>query len=192
MCLFCCSADIILILLAILFPPLPVWIKRGICSVDSLINIALCMLGFIPGLLHSWYIIARFPEEPFIESTDLESQDYSSRHQSAPGFTTFYSRQQFVYSPIPQQVPIVFSPNSPAPAAQAPLQTGVYPPAASVPAQPAHVDDSATGLSANDTVPSNRDAVAGNSDTVPPPYEEIDSSSTAEPRLDNKVQRDDY
>jgi uncharacterized membrane protein YqaE (UPF0057 family) len=51
MCLFCCSADIILILLAILFPPLPVWIKRGICSADSLINIALCMLGFIPGLL---------------------------------------------------------------------------------------------------------------------------------------------
>ncbi|KAK9373540.1 uncharacterized protein V1513DRAFT_426551 [Lipomyces chichibuensis] len=184
MCLFCCSADIILILLAILFPPLPVWIKRGICSVDSLINIALCMLGFIPGLLHSWYIIARFPEEPFIESTDLESQDYSRRHQSAPGFTTFYSRQQFVYSPIPQQVPNVFSHNSPAPAAQAQQQTGVYPPAASVPVQPAHVD-SAAG-------PSNSDAVADNSDTVPPPYEEINSSSTPELHLDNKVQRDDY
>ncbi|KAK9385799.1 hypothetical protein V1515DRAFT_212612 [Lipomyces mesembrius] len=191
MCLFCCSADIILILLAILFPPLPVWIKRGICSADSLINIALCMLGFIPGLLHSWYIIARFPEEPFIESTDLESQDYSRRHQSAPGFTTFYGRQQFVYSPIPQQVPTVFSHNSPTPA-QAPQQSGFYPPAASVPAQPAQVDDSAPGPTVNDAVPSNSDAVAGNSDTVPPPYEEIDSASTPELRLDNKVQRDEY
>ncbi|KAK9430165.1 hypothetical protein V1505DRAFT_371914 [Lipomyces doorenjongii] len=191
MCLFCCSADVILILLAILFPPLPVWIKRGICSADSLINIALCMLGFIPGLLHSWYIIARFPEEPFIESTDLESQDYSHRHQSAPGFTTFYSRQQFVYSPIPQQVPTAFSRNSPTPA-QAPQQSGVYPPAASVPVQPAH-GDTATGPTVNDTVPSNSDAVAGNSDdTVPPPYEQIDSASTPELRLDNKVQQDDY
>ena len=57
-----CSADIFLGLLAILFPPLPVWVKRGICSADSLINILLCMLGFLPGLLHAWYIIANYPE----------------------------------------------------------------------------------------------------------------------------------
>jgi hypothetical protein len=31
-----------------------VWIKRGICTADSLINIALCCLGYIPGLLHAW------------------------------------------------------------------------------------------------------------------------------------------
>lgn len=37
-----CGSDIFLGLLAILFPPLAVWVKRGICSVDSLINIALC------------------------------------------------------------------------------------------------------------------------------------------------------
>ncbi|KPM34216.1 hypothetical protein AK830_g12354 [Neonectria ditissima] len=60
-----CSADLFLAVLAILFPPLPVWVKRGICSADSLINILLCVLGFIPGLLHSWYIIAKFPEPPY-------------------------------------------------------------------------------------------------------------------------------
>lgn len=54
--LFCFSADVFLVLLAILFPPLPVWIKRGICSADSLINIALCMLGFIPGLLVRFFL----------------------------------------------------------------------------------------------------------------------------------------
>ncbi|KAK9237764.1 hypothetical protein V1525DRAFT_403281 [Lipomyces kononenkoae] len=187
MCFFCCSADVILILLAILFPPLPVWIKRGICSADSLINVALCMLGFIPGLLHSWYIIARFPEDPFIDATDLEAQEYSRRHQNAPGFTTFYSRQQFVYSPIPQQVPAGgFPRHSPAaPADQAPpqQQTGVYPPAASVPTQ---AEDFAAGPSTNGAPAQN------SSDAVPPPYEEVDSSSTPDLRKDNKVQRDDY
>ncbi|KAI0132071.1 hypothetical protein BJ170DRAFT_229526 [Xylariales sp. AK1849] len=58
-----CSADLFLGILAILFPPLPVWVKRGICSADSLINILLCMLAYLPGLLHAWYIIAKSPED---------------------------------------------------------------------------------------------------------------------------------
>ncbi|KAK4454194.1 UPF0057-domain-containing protein [Podospora aff. communis PSN243] len=60
-----CSADCFLALIAILFPPLPVWVKRGICSADSIINILLLILGYIPGLLHAWYIIAKFPEPDF-------------------------------------------------------------------------------------------------------------------------------
>jgi len=60
-----CSPDIFLGLIAILFPPLAVWVKCGICSADSLINILLCMLGFIPGLLHAWYIIAKYPENSY-------------------------------------------------------------------------------------------------------------------------------
>lgn len=58
-----CNSDTLLVIIAIIFPPLPVWIKRGLCSADSLINIALCCLGFLPGLIHSWYIIAASPEE---------------------------------------------------------------------------------------------------------------------------------
>ncbi|KAL2044441.1 hypothetical protein N7G274_003146 [Stereocaulon virgatum] len=57
-----CSSDIFLGLLAILFPPIAVWIKSGICSADSLINILLCVLGYIPGLIHAWYIISLYPE----------------------------------------------------------------------------------------------------------------------------------
>ncbi|KAF4955265.1 hypothetical protein FSARC_11897 [Fusarium sarcochroum] len=60
-----CSADFFLAFLAILFPPLPVWVKCGICSADSLINILLCCLAYIPGLLHAWYIIAKYPEPPY-------------------------------------------------------------------------------------------------------------------------------
>lgn len=40
-----------------------VWVKRGICSADSLINIALCCLGYLPGLFHAWVIILS-PEHP--------------------------------------------------------------------------------------------------------------------------------
>ncbi|KAI5843016.1 hypothetical protein DFP73DRAFT_514781 [Morchella snyderi] len=58
-----CSSDFFLGLLAILFPPLPVWVKRGICSADSIINITLCIFGFIPGLIHAWYIIMKYPEQ---------------------------------------------------------------------------------------------------------------------------------
>jgi len=60
-----CSTDLFLGLLAILFPPIAVWVKTGICSADSLINLCLCMLGFLPGLLHAWYIIAKYPESDY-------------------------------------------------------------------------------------------------------------------------------
>ncbi|KAL2176951.1 uncharacterized protein P884DRAFT_300353 [Thermothelomyces heterothallicus CBS 202.75] len=60
-----CSTDIFLGLLAVIFPPVSVWVKRGLCSADSIINILLCVLGYIPGLLHAWYIIAKYPEPPY-------------------------------------------------------------------------------------------------------------------------------
>ncbi|KAM0325866.1 hypothetical protein ACHAQA_007169 [Verticillium albo-atrum] len=69
-----CSADIFLGFLAILFPPLPVWVKRGICSADSIINILLCVLGFIPGLIHAWYIITQYPE-PAYEYDSVPQRD---------------------------------------------------------------------------------------------------------------------
>ncbi|KAF2754614.1 UPF0057-domain-containing protein [Pseudovirgaria hyperparasitica] len=58
-----CGTDIFLAILSVVFPPIGVWVKRGICSADSLINIALCVLGFLPGLLHAWYIIVSYPDE---------------------------------------------------------------------------------------------------------------------------------
>ncbi|KAF1992924.1 UPF0057-domain-containing protein [Amniculicola lignicola CBS 123094] len=57
-----CGTDCFLMLLSVLFPPIGVWVKRGICSADSIINIALCCLGFLPGLLHAWYIILQYPD----------------------------------------------------------------------------------------------------------------------------------
>jgi uncharacterized membrane protein YqaE (UPF0057 family) len=81
-----CGTDMFLMLLAVLFPPIAgkpflrrsrhprlapkltsltphtVWVKKGVCGADSLINIALCCLGVLPGLLHAWYIVLQNPE----------------------------------------------------------------------------------------------------------------------------------
>ncbi|KAH6632180.1 hypothetical protein F5144DRAFT_602926 [Chaetomium tenue] len=73
-----CSQDIFLGLLAVLFPPLAVWVKRGLCSADSIINILLLILGYIPGLLHAWYIIAKYPDPPY--DYDYEGVPQDAEH----------------------------------------------------------------------------------------------------------------
>ncbi|KAI9790030.1 MAG: hypothetical protein M1816_005644 [Peltula sp. TS41687] len=80
-----CSFDCLLYLLAILFPPLPVWVKVGICSADSVINILLCMLGFLPGLLHAWYIIAQYPDDHAAGYHHVDGGDAAER-----GNVTYY------------------------------------------------------------------------------------------------------
>ncbi|KAK5991412.1 Plasma membrane proteolipid 3 [Cladobotryum mycophilum] len=81
-----CSTDIFLGILAVLFPPLPVWVKCGLCSAESIINILLCVLGFIPGLLHSWYIIAKYPDPPY----EYESISHHDRERGGGRVTYVY------------------------------------------------------------------------------------------------------
>ncbi|KAI4205371.1 MAG: hypothetical protein LQ350_000412 [Teloschistes chrysophthalmus] len=103
----CCSTDILLALLAIIFPPLAVWIKSGICSADSLINILLSCLGFFPGLLHAWYIIAAHPDNDDPSSDGYTDLEHGQHHQQ--GHVTYYyvndSRNNSVSGPVPQGYP---------------------------------------------------------------------------------------
>ncbi|OCF72048.1 hypothetical protein I204_07312 [Kwoniella mangroviensis CBS 8886] len=50
------GSDIILILVAIIFPPLAAAMITG-CSCDLLINICLTLLGYLPGHLHAFWLI---------------------------------------------------------------------------------------------------------------------------------------
>ncbi|KAI0795691.1 hypothetical protein C8Q75DRAFT_803556 [Abortiporus biennis] len=52
------TSDVLLYFIAIFIPPLPVFFKRGLAA-DFWINILLWILGWIPGVLHAWYIISR-------------------------------------------------------------------------------------------------------------------------------------
>ncbi|KAF6756308.1 UPF0057-domain-containing protein [Ephemerocybe angulata] len=54
------TSDMCLYFLAIFIPPVPVFMKRG-CGADVLINICLWILGWIPGVIHAWWIISRPP-----------------------------------------------------------------------------------------------------------------------------------
>lgn len=98
-----------------------VWVKRGVCSADSLINIALFILGYLPGLLHAWYIIFTYPDE--YESISQNDPEYR-------GHVTYYyvqggsapARQQ---SPHPHPQPGQYGTVSSQPGAQFPgQQTG--------------------------------------------------------------------
>ncbi|ORY97613.1 putative stress response RCI peptide [Syncephalastrum racemosum] len=53
-----CS-DICKFILAVILPPLGVFSERG-CNTDLLINIGLTILGWIPGVIHAFYIILKY------------------------------------------------------------------------------------------------------------------------------------
>lgn len=50
--------DIVRIIIAILLPPLGVFLQVGL-GVDFWINILLTLLGYVPGLVHAIWIIAK-------------------------------------------------------------------------------------------------------------------------------------
>ena len=49
---------IVLIILAILLPPIAVFLKNG-AGKDLLINIVLCLLMFVPGVVHALWLVTR-------------------------------------------------------------------------------------------------------------------------------------
>ncbi|CUM62485.1 uncharacterized protein PRCAT00000035001 [Priceomyces carsonii] len=53
-----CS-DLIKLVAAVILPPLGVFLERG-CSSSLFINIILTCLGYIPGIIHAVYVIARY------------------------------------------------------------------------------------------------------------------------------------
>ncbi|KAJ9661148.1 plasma membrane proteolipid Pmp3 [Neophaeococcomyces mojaviensis] len=53
------ASDICKVILAIVLPPLGVFLERG-CNADFFINILLTILGYIPGIIHALYIILKY------------------------------------------------------------------------------------------------------------------------------------
>ncbi|KAF3907517.1 hypothetical protein AA313_de0201498 [Arthrobotrys entomopaga] len=97
-----CSADCFLAVLAVLFPPIAVWVKRGVCSADSIINIALLCLGYLPGLLHAWYIIAKYPDPYSYSYEPIEGGNQRVYYYTAT-YPSVASHSQPSYAPQRQQ-----------------------------------------------------------------------------------------
>ncbi|KAJ5121304.1 uncharacterized protein N7515_009265 [Penicillium bovifimosum] len=97
-----CSSDIFLAVLAVFFPPIAVWIKTGFCTADSFINITLTLLCFLPGLIHAWYIILKYPEQNYDEAVYEPIPGGGSRRRDLEnGNVTYY----YVSHPHPQAHP---------------------------------------------------------------------------------------
>lgn len=52
------TSDLFLIIIAIILPPLAMLIETGLGK-QFLINLVLTMIGFVPGVVHAVYVIAR-------------------------------------------------------------------------------------------------------------------------------------
>ncbi|KZO94432.1 UPF0057-domain-containing protein [Calocera viscosa TUFC12733] len=52
------TSDVLLYFIAIFLPPVAVFLKRGF-AMDFWINILLCCLAWIPGIIHAWWIITK-------------------------------------------------------------------------------------------------------------------------------------
>ncbi|KAI1423276.1 hypothetical protein F5Y12DRAFT_549518 [Xylaria sp. FL1777] len=163
-----CSSDLFLGLIAILFPPLAVWVKCGICSADSTINILLCILGYIPGLLHAWYIIAKFPDTDDYERVP---QDYESGYGGNGSGGGGRGRVTYVIVPAPHPQPNAQSqPQQQQPKHGRPVNYGTT---------------TNTGAGASSSTPSHQDEAGGSSsDRAPPTYAEAIQG-------DHKIQSDE-
>lgn len=75
----CCSScpDFLLVLLSIIFPPIAALLRRG-CGADFLINCGLTVLGYVPGLIHAWYLICKYPADEY--EMLIDDEDYPGRH----------------------------------------------------------------------------------------------------------------
>lgn len=49
---------LVLIILAIFLPPVAVFLKKG-AGKDLIINIVLCILFFLPGVIHALWVVTR-------------------------------------------------------------------------------------------------------------------------------------
>ncbi|EOA90024.1 hypothetical protein ACJQWK_07554 [Exserohilum turcicum] len=52
------TSNVLLYFLAIFLPFVTVALKEG-CGAQLLINIALCCLAWIPGIIHAWWVISQ-------------------------------------------------------------------------------------------------------------------------------------
>ncbi|KAI1749925.1 hypothetical protein F4782DRAFT_511363 [Xylaria castorea] len=159
-----CGPDLFLGVIAILFPPLAVWVKCGLCSADSVINILLCFLGYVPGLFHAWYIIAKFPDE----ADDYERVPQQDYERGQGGSRMHYV---FVQAEGPQPHPQPHSQPSQQPK-HAPVNYGTAANAGSSSSNPPDHNNEAGGSSDD------------NNDRAPPTYAEAVKG-------DHKIQSDE-
>ncbi|CDO95600.1 unnamed protein product [Kluyveromyces dobzhanskii CBS 2104] len=118
LCCVCCTvSDLILYVVAIIFPPVAVGLRSGLCSSDLLLNVLLTTFGFLPGMIHAFYYITvtsplRDPESRYFYNQGWnDGQTYGSPSSTV---TTVNRQPAGVEDPLlPRtQVPVTYEPTS--------------------------------------------------------------------------------
>jgi uncharacterized membrane protein YqaE (UPF0057 family) len=168
------TSDTLLAVLAIFLPPFPVLIKRGF-SLDLLLNVFLSFLAYLPGLIHSWYIIVKYKDDGIPGVSNVFSFSGTGDAGAPPAAASRAGYQQ-----IPEENVSSSFQNSPR------LESGLYQAPESVAPPQQNSDykqpaDSATGGdSSSHGAPSN----------APPAYEGSTTLARGPPAIpgDNKIQ----
>lgn len=79
-------SDIIKIIIAVILPPLGVFLERG-CGSDLLINILLTILGYIPGIIHALYVSNHCSASSRYHHFDQQPRPASSDTNTNPSLT---------------------------------------------------------------------------------------------------------
>ncbi|CAI7356624.1 CPS_collapsed_G0029410.mRNA.1.CDS.1 [Saccharomyces cerevisiae] len=90
--------DLLLIVLAMFFPPAAVWKRKGSCDKDTLLNFFLFLLFYFPGVIHACRIIYKTSKERDCESphelrtatiahSDLEAHPVENPETRPPAYT---------------------------------------------------------------------------------------------------------
>lgn len=104
------ASDVLVVILAILLPPVAVFIRRG-CGVDLLLNILLCLLGHIPGVIHALFLVLRDRERrrrapaPYAQQTNEQAKDGA---QTRPACEDHKVQQQPYGQPKEEIQPVYF------------------------------------------------------------------------------------
>ncbi|XBW37474.1 hypothetical protein QEN19_003056 [Hanseniaspora menglaensis] len=75
---------IFLLILAVLFPPIPVIYLEGLYSKDFILNVLLLMLGYVPGVIHAIYLIFHSDRGSRHGYNEIEAQNGSRSGQHEP------------------------------------------------------------------------------------------------------------
>ncbi|KAJ1954757.1 hypothetical protein IWQ62_005680 [Dispira parvispora] len=107
--------DILLCVLGFFFPPLAAFIKRR-CSADFIINCALTILGHVPGVIHAWYLIYKYPAAtPSDILPTAQAVGHGGQHHGAHIIVVTPSRAGYQPLSTNEEQPVAASSTSDAP-----------------------------------------------------------------------------
>lgn len=97
------TVDLLLAILACFCPPIVVFIKLGF-SPHLLLNIVLFMLAGIPGILHAWYIVLKYPDDsiPYVSEWAARQSFFvpAAPGDERPTYYAVFGRNQNGYQQV--------------------------------------------------------------------------------------------